>query len=246
MPKESVLKDHKRIGKRFIPPFLQLGGLREVSYINMVLPEILWMGLIIDNLDYRAGVSFCEKTATLAFDAHASEKHLNFALCSSYTMLDTDAKNKYLTLLKKEKLLELLQEYLAPLIILYHDFPMSFLGLTCKRLDKGVLITRLKEAITRYMNKYEQPGLVLQALTMYIRGMTGALYYSKEIEPPDLNALIEDPESEAAQRAGAHVRTHVLGEVSLPDDEATSNWSTTFWDQRLDIDTCEFRDLEHE
>ena len=55
--KREVLGDHKRIGKRFIPPFLyQLGSLSEISWVNEIMPEILWIGLLIEHFGYQRGV----------------------------------------------------------------------------------------------------------------------------------------------------------------------------------------------
>jgi hypothetical protein len=58
MGQQKILKDHKRIGKRFVPPLMQL-GIEEVNYINELLPEIIWMGLVFDRIDYRAGINLC-------------------------------------------------------------------------------------------------------------------------------------------------------------------------------------------
>jgi hypothetical protein len=40
--RRKILQDHKRIRKRFIPPFLyQIGPLSEVSWVNELLPDDL-------------------------------------------------------------------------------------------------------------------------------------------------------------------------------------------------------------
>jgi|GEM_PF-5414525 len=93
MSQKEILKDHKRIGKRFVPPLMQL-GIQEVSYINKLLPEIIWMGLVFDRIDYRAGVNLCEKVTKLAHEIYASEKHANFALCGSFLRLEDRQKEE--------------------------------------------------------------------------------------------------------------------------------------------------------
>lgn len=45
-PKGQVLLDHKKVGKRFVPPLLQLGPLGEIKWIDCILPELLWLGLL--------------------------------------------------------------------------------------------------------------------------------------------------------------------------------------------------------
>lgn len=241
MSQKEIFKGHKRIGKRFVPPLMQL-GMQEVSYINKLLPEIIWMGLIFDRIDYRAGINLCEKIAKLTHEIYASEKHANFALCSSFLRLEDRQKEELVSKLNDQNLLEQIQLYLAPLIILYDNFPMSFLGVTQNKIEKETLIKRIKKGIKRYMDKYNKPGLVLQAITIYIRGITGGLFLTKDIEPPDLNSIIDNPESEPAKRAGAFVRSSVLMEIMSSEGEPLAKWADSFWDQGLQVDTCEFRD----
>jgi len=148
--------------------------------------------------------------------------------------------------LKKQELLESIQIYLSPLIVLYDGFPMSFLGVIQSHMEKKILIHRVKDALRQYMDKYEKPGLVLQSTTIYIRGITGGLYLTKDIEAPDLNSIIDDPESEQAKRAGAFVRSSVLMEIMSPDGDLYAKWADSFWDQGLQVDTCKFGDTGDE
>ena len=245
MSQQEILKDHKRIGKRFVPPLMQL-GIEEVSYINKLLPEIIWMGLVFDCINYREGISFCEKIAKLAHEIYASEKYANFALCSSFSHLENRQKEELVNKLNNKKLLEPIQLYLAPLIVLYDNFPMSFLGVTQNKIEKEILVKRIKEGIRRYMNKYEKSGLLLQTTAVYIRGITGGLLLSKHIEPPDLNSIIDNPESEPAKRTGAFVRSNVLMEIMSPESESLTKWADSFWDQGLQVDTCELGDVVNE
>ena len=57
--KKTVLSGHKKVGSKFIPPFAQIGQFSEISYINVVLPEIIWMGLVQDTLGVRGCVDLC-------------------------------------------------------------------------------------------------------------------------------------------------------------------------------------------
>jgi hypothetical protein len=53
-----VLDDHKQVGKKFLPPFIaHLGSLNEVSWVDDLLPELLWLGMLNDRHGLRAGVS---------------------------------------------------------------------------------------------------------------------------------------------------------------------------------------------
>ena len=53
--KSRVLSDHKKVEKRFIPPLLQLGPLGEIKWIDCILPELLWIGLLNEYYDLSKG-----------------------------------------------------------------------------------------------------------------------------------------------------------------------------------------------
>ena len=42
----GVLADHQKVGKRFIPPFLKMDKIVEVRWVDPILPELLWLGLL--------------------------------------------------------------------------------------------------------------------------------------------------------------------------------------------------------
>ena len=43
----KVLADHKKVGKKFIPPFgAKLGPLDEVRWVNDLVPELVWLPLL--------------------------------------------------------------------------------------------------------------------------------------------------------------------------------------------------------
>jgi hypothetical protein len=48
MKDRKILPGHKQIGKRFIPPMKQIPNMRQMSYVNDMLPELIWLGLIND------------------------------------------------------------------------------------------------------------------------------------------------------------------------------------------------------
>lgn len=238
---QEVLKGHKRVGKRYIPPMVQL-GLNEVSYVNQLLPEIVWIGLINDRLGYEEGIDLSQRLAQTAKDIHKTDKYVNFAFCSSYRVLTASEKKQLVEKLGSTSDLTNLQSCLAPLTVLYEGFPLIYLGLATDTPDKAILLERLKYCIERHINKYGIQGMAIQTCVVYIRGITGGLHIPKDIEVPDLNAIFTDPDSEKARRAAGFVRATVLTEIT-PDREGYDNsWSRSFWNQGVIIDGCKFED----
>ncbi|MGE0275103.1 MAG: hypothetical protein AB7G68_00990 [Nitrospiraceae bacterium] len=237
---KKVLQDHKRVGKRFIPPFVQEFKMEELSYVNLVFPHVLWMGMLNDNFGYRTGVNLSIALTKTAHAAHRSEKHVNFALCGSYSMLLPESKSEILRVCEKQGVLKDIQRALAPIIVHYDGFPMSFLGIGDISTEPQILLMELKRAIQRSINKYETPGLVLQANLIVAQAATGGLYISENIKLPDFDSIIAQPDSEEAKHAGAFVRASSFA-MFLPNDISLYEaWSRQFWNQGYKIEPCFF------
>ena len=241
--KKQILGDHKKKGSKFIPPMLQLDKMNEISYINQILPEIIWMGLLNDKFGYKKGIEVSTKLAKFASELSKSKKKITFALSSSYNRLSKKKKKLLKFRLKKENSLVILQDALKPLLILYKDFPMSFLKVSRLKEKREILLEIMKRCISRHINKYNTPALVIQANLIYIRGITGSLYFTSNVRTPDLDAILMAPESEEGKHASAFVRSAALTEVaSLPGrpGRQTDMWARSFWNQGYKLDKCNF------
>lgn len=243
--KKSILEDHKKVGSRFVPPMCQL-GMTEVSYVNQILPEIIWMGLLNKREGYRVGIGIVEFIAKRLNEIKTTEKHINFSLASSYEKIGQAQKDQIMEELDKNKYLSKLQEALSPLVCLYDGFPMSFVGPPKDLISRESMLKNLKRTVSECIDKYDQPGMVIQSSVMYIRGITGGLYFNKGMRPPDLEKIITDFDSDEGKMAAASVRAFVMTEYMPMGEEKSDKWSESFWNQGYKIDTCKFPWEENE
>jgi hypothetical protein len=51
-----VLEDHRREGKKFIPPMKHMMNFTEVHYVERILPEIAWIAFLIEDLGAQQGI----------------------------------------------------------------------------------------------------------------------------------------------------------------------------------------------
>ncbi len=243
--KSKILEDHKKIGSKFIPPMCQL-GMTEVSYVNQILPEIIWIGLLNRREGYHAGIRIVEFIAKKAVEITNNEKYMNFSLASSYTELGTDQKKIIVDEMEKENLLSILQKSLAPLTCLYEGFPMAFIGPPAEHSSKETMSKIIKECISDCINKYKQPGMVMQATVMYVRRITGGLYFTNDVKPPNLEKIITDFDSDEGRKVAASVRAFVMSEYMPIEERKSDFWSRSFWNQGYKIDRCQFPWNENE
>ena len=125
--KKEVFSDHKRVGKRFIPPLLQLTTFQDLSWVDCTLPELLWLGLLNDQYGLKKGANLGLSLAKTA--AAATEKKVKrwYALTSAYSLLTEQEKNKVIVALKTTSEHDALKLGLVQLVALYPECPLSFL-----------------------------------------------------------------------------------------------------------------------
>ena len=67
--KPRVLSDHKRVGKKFIPPLIaELGPISEVRWINDLVPELVWLALLSERYGLEVGADFARRLALAAIE----------------------------------------------------------------------------------------------------------------------------------------------------------------------------------
>ena len=165
-------------------------------------------------------------------------------MASSFKELKEEEKILLRDALQQKNILAPIQECLLPLVELYDGFPISFIGKPQEIVENSTLINRMRECVKKHFDKYEQPAMVIQSNVVYIRVITGGLHFVNNVEPPDLEAIVKTPDSEAARRSGGMVRSMVLQEFMPRGEKASYEWSKIFWNKNYTLDKCIFYEKE--
>lgn len=236
MTDEPILKGHKRVKKRFIPPMMQIPKLQQVSFVDDILPELIWLGLINDRLGFVQGSRFFEKIVLSAVEVDGEPPFKNYALCSELVKLDDDQRSAFLKSLDGKGILEQLRDYIAPLLLLYDNFPLAFIGPPSAVYQESELVQSIKDCTGRHLDKYKTPGIILHGSMLLARLVAGTISLPKD--GPDYNAVLTDPDSEDAKRAEGFMRANALSEYGmLQIDKA---WAQHFWNTNFELSECEF------
>ncbi|RKY78187.1 hypothetical protein DRQ00_05660 [candidate division KSB1 bacterium] len=234
----KLLDGHKKVGKRFVPPMMQLPMNTSVSYVNDMLPELVWIGLLNEKIGYVRAARVLEKIFLMVEDVKDTEQHGNFALISTFNLLNDDQKISLREKLNEEGLLELLQDTLAPLTLLYENCPLSFLGPPSSVYTEEELVAILKKCVGRVINKYDTPGVLLNGAMLLSRLVTKTIKFLSDINLPDFNAVINSPGSDEAKHAAGFMRAYALGEFGTL--KVDTSWARHFWNQSFELSPCEF------
>ena len=233
--KKRNFEGYKRQGKRFIPPMKQLPQMREYSYVNDMLPELIWLGLIHDRAGYRFGARTLEIVVEITKDMPIPEKSFNCALQIAYADLSNDVKSTIVRHWDQEGMLETIRDAIAPLVLLYDGFSLAFVGPPSNVLSEEALINRISSSVANHLDKTETPGVVLHGTLLLTRLMARTITFAQEI--PDLNAVVDEPDSDEAQMAASFMRVHAGAEWAML--EIPNDWARHFWNRNAELSDCE-------
>lgn len=236
---EGVLSDHKRVGKRFIPPFIHtLGRLQEVKWVEVPLPELLWLALLNHRHGLRRGAELAVEAARAAAAALRPTKKVWFGVISTYGKLSREQQQAMVSKLKSGGYLDDLKIALGPLLALYPKCPLAFLleeGLPQgERVDH---VSQLKVVLADLFDKTTKAATMMQANAIYIAFATDMLVVSRETSLANFPAVADYPHTEEAKRIGASVRASIMGFFGMSYDHSSS-WPGYFWNRGLEIDQC--------
>ncbi len=106
-PKSPILGDHKKVGKKFIPPFVaQIGPIGEVRWATDLVPEFLWLAMLIDEHGHKRGVDLSRQLAVAAAWSRIDRPKEWFARASAYRKLDKDERTAVIAAIQSAGSLE--------------------------------------------------------------------------------------------------------------------------------------------
>ena len=239
---KRVLSDHRKKGKKFIPPFVHLlGGLKEVKWLDCILPELLWLGLLNDYHGLAKGAEIALVLAKTAAEVVNSPKKILFASTSIYSTLPEEQKYEILQSLKKTNLFNPLKEALVPFGVFYPECPLNFIfedeRPTLKNPQEEM--RRFKEVLSTLFDRWESPGTFIQANAVYIAFVTDVLKVFEGLALANFPEIEKFPHTEESCRVASSCRATVNTFFGVPFYDSSSSWPGYFWNRGLELEKCE-------
>jgi hypothetical protein len=233
--KKRVLQDHKKVGQRFIPPFIEkIPNLQEVSYLKEILPEILWIELLSHQVGGPKGVELSLEIARAAATLRP-EGHM--WLCSEYRKLDTTLQKKVIDSLTNT---EEISKLISPLVICYPECPLSFLCLPVdlKEGNPSSHVDLISRVITELYDRRSPRATMMQAGAVYIAFCTDKLQVNAGTPLADFPAIENYPSTDSSRRVAASVRTFLTATGMIEQD---LNWARYFWNLGYQLSPCKLK-----
>ncbi|OHV96529.1 hypothetical protein AKG95_17530 [Janthinobacterium lividum] len=236
MPKNRILSDHKRIGKRLVPPIMQLPNVVATSFRDEVLPDLIWLATLFRKLDDRTAVNLSIDFVKLCSSA-LPEKSPPLIKLGNFDELSTDSKDLILAKFKEWPGRKLLLSTLGYQAELFPDYPLAFL-FDDEWKGGSASIAQLKDDVTVLLDRYAYPATKVQVTALVALATSGKLFFAKGVEIPDFDAIFTSPDSDAAKRAASFARANLNAGVGL-EEGRSERWVSSFWHQSHYLEGCE-------
>lgn len=242
--KKPVLSDHKRAGKRLIPPILQLPNVVPTSFVDDRLPDLIWVSSIFRMAHPKVAVRLIIDFVKLCSN-FTKEKNESLVFLTNFGDLGTVEKTLIRDNLKGSPMLGMLRRTLGHQNSVLERYPLAFLfDEGCVLESRVEAVKELKEDVELLLDRYESHATKVQVTALVAMMATGKIMISSEIDLPDFNLIFTDPESDGARRAASFARATLNSGMGFIIEEHTPNlgehrkWTHDFWAQAYLLDGC--------
>jgi len=244
---QKVLLDHKQVGKRYLPPLLQIGSFGEARWAEYTLPELLWLGILNQKYGRAKGAELGLLLARAAVKATVRESEQPvqwFGLTTAYATLEPAQQALLLKLLQPDQF-QLLKDGLIIFPTFYPQCPLNFLyqgsAPVPERPDE--MLEEFKKLLSTLFNRQNDPATFMQANGIYIAFLTDKLKVASGLALANFPEIENYPHTEESKRVASGVRAVTDISVMTMLKEKQSNWSAYFWNRGLEIQQCELEKI---
>jgi hypothetical protein len=232
-----VLGDHKRIKSKLVTPFNDaFGPMHEVSWINMMIPELLWIALVQDAWGARRGV---EIITAFTRDVRASEASRDRTIWAAAGKFAALPDGVLASIVRGRPYRDDLCAALGPLHAHYPDHPMSGL-VVADGTPSSRNLGGLKALVGELFDRASKSATLTQATAMWLAFDADRLKVATGLALSDFPRIEDYPDTEQSQRIAASIRAtlnQMFGDVDLM--ASGSCWPVAFWNRGLELEPCE-------
>jgi hypothetical protein len=239
-PRTPILADHRRVKSRLIAPFNDmLGAMHDVSWINTMIPELLWIALIQDMHGARRGVEIITAFTRDVRANSVDRSTIIWAAAGKFTAIPADVLHAIVTG-SSESYAGDLCDALRPLAGWYPSHPLNAL-LADETLDASTdELAYLKHIVATMFDRSCKTAIMTQATALWLAFDAGRLEIGQGLSLAEFPRIEEYPNTELSLRIAASVRASLnvfFANTTMMASE--SGWPAAFWNRGLTIAPCE-------
>lgn len=236
MKENRVLSDHKRVGKRFIPPLMQIPNLHLSAYANDRLAQVIWIAALMHRSNPELGFELSGQIARSAWEV-SGEKSPVFACASGYTKLTAVQKQRVVDLLADIGSISDIAAKLSPLANCYPSFPLAFL---CEPINspRRSDISLCRNVVRAIFDRSTRDATLALSAMMAVALESGHTVFMEGVDIPNLNHVIDYPRTDESREAAAFIRA-MSGHVASFNEDLIAHWNAQFWIEGRRLTLCQ-------
>lgn len=238
MSRREVLSDHHQYGKKLVTSFThELGPLNEVSWVNTIIPEVLWIALVQSDYGHGEGVEIITDLARAAREIRPGRPNETiFGWASAYSGLSAADWASVRHKLGPGEPLRSLQRSLEPLAALYPKFPMQGLLSEGAAVAPGYL-DRVRDTVASLYQRAHRDPMLVQATVVWLAFDADALKVAEGLALARFPEIERYPETELSRQVGAGVRSSL--NMLFSTEGSNHEWPRYFWNRGIELDPCD-------
>jgi hypothetical protein len=241
-PRRPVLDDHKRTGKKLVPPFVYLlPPLHEISWRCQQVPEVLWIALVHRRFgDQRAVELLTALTRSTRNHATRARSPI-FGTVTAYGQLSPDEAVHVRGDLEESGVLQALQEAIRPLVALYPECPLRILFEDGEQKVADVDLEVLSSTTALLLDRITREATMAQATLTWFGFDLDMLKVAPNLSLAEFPRIEEYPATEFSRQLAASIRAGLFMFFIEPHYPQAPTWPLYFWNRGLAISPCRFR-----
>lgn len=233
-----VLGDHRRVKSKLVTPFNDaFGQLREVSWINTMIPELLWIALVQEAWGPHRGVEIITAFTRDVRKSDLKRDQTIWAAAGKFTALPKGVLSE---IIKGRPYRADLCAPLAPLYVHYPDHPLHELIPSTPEVTWTRDLGGLKALVGELFDRSSTNAIMVQATATWLAFDAGRLKVSAGLALADFPQIEDYPNTEQSQRIAASIRAtlnQMFSEANLM--ASGTEWPIAFWNRGLKLEPCE-------
>lgn len=221
-----ILEGHVRNKKKLVPPILGLTQTSFISTIDMIFPEIIWVGLVLETYGLREGIDVVSKRLQKLW---LIDEKVNWYRFSEF------AEHSGQIAAAGDDALDDVKSVFADLRLTYAWAGLDWATSSEKATDAQ---ERVSSVIRKYWDRFEQPYLTIVATIIYSMALSGKMKFAPGTLP-EIEAIVSDWGSDRSKMAAASVRACSMAFFPHDGSEKSADWCRHFWRKNYQMSSCE-------
>lgn len=234
-PNRSILKDHKKEGKKLIPPLMQNPNVRLVSFRNNMLPCLIWISAFFVRNSDKDAMQKPIKFLIRCNNVLSSESTPPLMFLNNFSKLSNNQKKKLCddSIIKDKA--NFIWRNVCHQAFLFNDYPLSFLFKEFQiEISKGEAIRRLKEDILGLLDRHCEHAKKVQVAAIMSRVVIEEWGINPDIDP---NSVFTSPNSNDAKEFTDSTMNHLNRMIGIEGE--MNEWAKSFWCQIFKLEDCQ-------